>query len=70
MRAVVQRVHEASVLVDRAIVGKIDKGLLVYLGVQTDDSEDDAGYIAEKIRYLRIFPDAVTSTLANLMLPS
>ncbi len=57
MRAVVERVCEAAVLVDGVVVGEIGKGLLVYLGVERNDSQDDARYIAEKIRYLRIFPD-------------
>lgn len=57
MRAVTERVREASVLVDQAVVARISKGLLIYLGVERDDSQEDARYIAEKIRYLRIFPD-------------
>lgn len=57
MRAVVQRVLEASVEVGREIVGRIDSGLLVYVGVATDDDESDAESIAEKVRHLRIFPD-------------
>lgn len=57
MRAVVQRVSHASVVVQGTSVGQIGHGLLVYLGIQTDDSETDARYIADKIRYVRIFPD-------------
>ncbi len=57
MRAVVQRVHEASVVVDAETVGKIDAGLLVYLGVEPDDGDDEVRYLAEKVRNLRIFPD-------------
>ncbi|HVZ18905.1 MAG TPA: D-aminoacyl-tRNA deacylase [Terriglobales bacterium] len=58
MRAVVQRVSRASVKVDGEIVGQIDVGLLVLLGVANDDTEQDADYLAEKITGLRIFEDA------------
>ncbi len=57
MRAVVQRVSRAQVLVDGEIVGKIDRGLLVLLGVGIDDKESDADYLADKITGLRIFED-------------
>ncbi len=57
MRAVVQRVVEASVVVDGETIGSVEQGLLIYLGVETTDSEDDAKYIVNKIRHLRIFPD-------------
>jgi len=58
MKAVVQRVRDASVSVDGSIVGAIDAGLLVYLGVGKEDTEDDAAWLAEKICGLRIFEDA------------
>jgi len=58
MRAVVQRVSEASVRVDEAVVGAIAAGLLVLLGVEQEDTEADATYIAEKLVGLRIFSDA------------
>lgn len=57
MRAVVQRVKEASVTVDNQIVGKISKGLLVFLGVGEEDTETDLTYTVEKTIGLRIFPD-------------
>jgi len=57
MRAVIQRVSEARVEVAGEIVGRIDKGLLVYVGVATDDEARDANWLAEKVRYLRVFPD-------------
>ena len=57
MRAIVQRVKNASVSVDGNIVGKIDKGLVVLLGVEDEDTADDALYMAEKIAGLRIFHD-------------
>lgn len=58
MRAVVQRVSRASVTVDGAIIGQIEKGLLVLLGVAQDDNEADANYLADKIIGLRAFEDA------------
>jgi len=57
MRAVVQRVSRASVTVDGQIVGRIDRGLLVLLGVTHGDTETAADYLAEKIPGLRIFED-------------
>ncbi len=58
MRAVVQRVREASVSVDGQIVGQIDHGLLVYLGVAAGDDGADIEYIVAKVRDVRIFSDA------------
>lgn len=57
MRAVVQRVTEASVKVNGEIVGSIGQGLMVLLGVKTGDTEKDALYMADKILKLRIFED-------------
>lgn len=57
MRAVVQRVTQASVISDDRVCGKIEKGLLVYLGVLADDHGKDVTYLAEKVRFLRIFSD-------------
>lgn len=57
MRAVIQRVSEASVEVSNEVVGEIDRGLLVLLGVARDDTSTDADYLAEKIVNLRIFSD-------------
>ena len=57
MRAVVQRVSEASVTVDSRIVGAIHRGFLVLVGVGTEDSQQDVIYLAEKITGLRVFPD-------------
>jgi len=57
MKAVVQRVQEASVSVDGVVKGSVKGGLLVYLGVAHNDSEADADWLAEKIAYLRIFND-------------
>ena len=57
MRAVVQRVSEASVAVAGEIVGDIGEGVLVLVGVARDDTHTDADYLAEKIVNLRIFAD-------------
>lgn len=57
MRAVVQRVKRASVTVGGEVAGRIEKGLLVFLGVGRDDTEADASYLAEKVAGLRIFED-------------
>ena len=57
MRAVVQRVAEASVEVEGQTTGEIGAGLLVLLGVARDDGTKDADYLVEKIIHLRIFND-------------
>lgn len=57
MRAVIQRVSRAQVSVDSELCGKIDRGLLVFLGVGNSDTEADADYLVEKILGLRIFED-------------
>lgn len=58
MRAIVQRVKNASVKVDNKIVGEISRGLLVFLGVGNGDTDTDLKYIADKVIGLRIFSDA------------
>lgn len=58
MRAVIQRVTEASVSVDGKVVGTIGPGMVVLLGVEKGDSEKDVAYVAEKISGLRIFDDS------------
>ena len=57
MRAIVQRVSEASVRVDEQVVGRIGSGLLVLLGVARADGNREADYLAEKIVHLRVFED-------------
>jgi len=57
MRAVIQRVLQAKVEVENGVAGKIDKGLLVYLGVGKGDTDNDAQFMADKLVNLRIFAD-------------
>jgi len=57
MRSVVQRVKEASVTVEGAVVGAIERGLLVYLGAAQGDETKDVQYTVDKIAGLRIFPN-------------
>jgi len=57
MKALVQRVARASVSVNDDIVGEIDRGLVVFLGVAQNDSNEDARYLANKVVNLRIFAD-------------
>ena len=57
MKAVIQRVSEASVTVDGAVVGEIGRGFLVLLGVMDGDTEADADVLAGKVARLRVFTD-------------
>ncbi len=57
MRALVQRVSNASVTIEGHLVSAIKQGLVVLIGVGKDDSEPDAQYLADKIANLRIFSD-------------
>jgi D-tyrosyl-tRNA(Tyr) deacylase len=58
MRTVIQRVSEASVAVDGAVVAQIQTGLLILLGIEDNDTPDDADWLVKKIAQLRIFSDA------------
>jgi D-tyrosyl-tRNA(Tyr) deacylase len=57
MRAVIQRATRAKVTVENEVVGEIPNGLVVLLGVSSDDTNADADYLAQKIVALRIFDD-------------
>jgi D-tyrosyl-tRNA(Tyr) deacylase len=57
MRALIQRVTQTSVSVDRKIKSEIGKGLLVFLGIEESNSNEDIDWLAGKISRLRIFPD-------------
>ncbi len=58
MRVIIQRVSEASVVVDAKTVGAISQGFLVLLGISTEDSEADADWLVQKIVGLRVFNDS------------
>ena len=58
MRAVIQRVSEASVVVEDEKVANIQQGLLVLLGIEIEDTKEDADWLANKISTLRIFSDS------------
>jgi D-tyrosyl-tRNA(Tyr) deacylase len=58
MRAVLQRVRQARVVVDGETIGQIEKGLLVLLGVERSDTVEQAKWLADKIVGLRVFNDA------------
>ena len=60
MKAVIQRVSGAKVEVDGLVVGSINKGLLVLVGVEKGDTENDVAYISKKIENLRIFEDSAS----------
>jgi D-tyrosyl-tRNA(Tyr) deacylase len=57
MKGLIQRVSEASVVVDGQTIGAIQSGILLLLGVERDDSETDASVLCKKIISYRIFPD-------------
>lgn len=58
MRAVIQRVREASVTVDDQMKGSVGQGLLIFLGIEDADNEEDIQWLSGKIVNLRIFDDA------------
>ncbi|MDZ7291307.1 MAG: D-aminoacyl-tRNA deacylase [candidate division KSB1 bacterium] len=57
MRALIQRVTKSSVSINGKVVGAIDQGLVILLGIREGDTEEDARYLAEKCVHLRIFAD-------------
>lgn len=77
MRAVIQRVQEATVLVEGQIVGAIGPGLLVFAGVESADTDEDVQWLAHKLAALRVFEDeagrmnlALTETGGQILLIS
>ena len=69
MRILVQRVKNASVKVDDKIVGKINQGLLAFIGITDTDTKETADYLVNKLVNLRIFPDenkAMNLSLKNV----
>ena len=57
MRIVIQRVSEASVTIDGEMISKIDKGMMILLGIEDADTEDDIEWLCNKVTKLRIFSD-------------
>lgn len=57
MRVIIQRVSKASVTVEEKIVGEINIGFLVLLGIENEDEENDADWLAQKIVNMRVFKD-------------
>ncbi len=77
MKALLQRVSKASVSIDNQVVGRIGHGLVVFLGISSQDTDRDAHYLAEKTVNLRIFPDSegrfnlsILDTLGELLVVS
>ena len=58
MRVIIQRVSEASVKIDGKVISAIEKGFLVLLGIETEDTSADADYLIQKLINLRVFSDA------------
>jgi D-aminoacyl-tRNA deacylase len=57
MRAVIQRVSSASVVSDGLLTGQIEKGLLILIGIEAEDDQQDVEWLGDKIAYMRIFQD-------------
>jgi len=77
MRMLLQRVSSASVTVDGAIVGAIENGLVLFLGIGAEDTPDHASYLLDKLTNLRVFEDAagkmnltITDTNGGLLIVS
>ena len=66
MRAVVQKVSSSKVTVDGEVIGQINQGLLVLLGVTHDDTSKDVDYMVDKVTNLRIFEDENGKTNLSL----
>ncbi len=66
MKLVIQRVKNASVEVDKKIVGKIEKGFLVLIGIKVGDTKQQADYLVKKVCNLRVFKDENDKMNLNL----
>jgi D-tyrosyl-tRNA(Tyr) deacylase len=58
VKVVIQRAKDAKVIVEEKVVGQIENGVMVLVGITHDDTQEDAEYLAEKIANVRIFEDA------------
>lgn len=67
MRLVIQRVSQASVTVDQQLIGEIGKGLLVLLGIEAADSEEDVDWLIQKTVQMRIFSDEAGKMNSSLI---
>ncbi|MBI63421.1 MAG: D-tyrosyl-tRNA(Tyr) deacylase [Chloroflexi bacterium] len=70
MRALIQRVLKASVMVNNKLVSRIDTGLLIFLGIKNDDSSKDVEYLANKITNLRIFANETSDNFEKSLIES
>ena len=57
MKAVIQRVNQASVTIENKIKSSINKGLLIFIGIEDSDTNEDINWLSNKITQLRIFDD-------------
>lgn len=57
MRIIIQRVSEASVIIDKDVVGCIGQGLVILLGITADDKQEDIDWLVKKVTHMRIFAD-------------
>jgi len=67
MKAIIQRVKKASVKIDSTLVGKIEQGLLVLIGLEKEDNKEKCEFAAKKIAYLRIFEDEFGKMNLNIL---
>ena len=73
MKAVLQRVSQASVTIDNEVVAQINTGFLVLLGITSQDTQEDIEWLTNKIKGMRIFSDdndAMTVSYTHLTLPT
>tara|TARA_B100000959_G_scaffold282865_1_gene350297 strand:- start:12 stop:458 length:447 start_codon:yes stop_codon:yes gene_type:complete len=70
LRALIQRVLKASVMVNNKLVSRIDTGLLIFLGIKNDDSSKDVEYLANKITNLRIFANETSDNFEKSLIES
>ena len=67
MKFIVQRVNKSQVEVEEKIVGKIDKGFMVLIGITHNDTKEIADFLVRKLINLRVFEDAITFKIALMV---